>query len=54
MQTCRECAGDLCSAGEVWQAVMNVSPSEHLWELLYIVCAAQPLIHHILIHTNDK
>lgn len=50
----RERAEDLFSAGEVQQAVMNVAPSEQLWEFFYIVCTAQPLMHHILIYTNDK
>ena len=54
MQTGRELAGDLFPAGEVWQAVMDVSPSEQLWEFFYIVCTAQPLMHHFLISTNDK
>lgn len=41
----RERAEDLFSAGEVRQAVMNVSSSEQLWEFFYIVCTAQPLTH---------
>lgn len=41
------------SAGEVWQAVMNVSPPQQLWEFFYVVCTSQPL-HHILTCANDK
>ncbi len=54
MQTRRGLSEDLFSAGEMWQAIMNASPSEQLWEFFYIVCTTQPLIHHILIYTNDK
>lgn len=48
--TCRELAEDLFSAGEVRQAVMNVSPYEQLWEFFYVVCTAQLLMHHMQIY----
>lgn len=40
------------SGGEVWQAVMNVSPPQQLWEFFYVVCTSQPLLH-ILTCAND-